>query len=130
MLSSPRRRAMKVTSGALVTGITPGSPAAQAGLVAGTRTLERDTGIVCAGGDAITAPSGEPVGSMSALQNALDAHAPGSKLELGITHANGTRSNLSLTLVSQPASPPRIELGCEPERPRLRPLRPSPEDQR
>ncbi len=102
----------KTARGVLVTGISPGSPAAKAGLLPGPQTITLDIGSYCVGGDAITAIDGKAVRSMSALQNALDAYRPGTTIHLTVVRAGGKTAKLPLTLTAQPATPPDIQLGC------------------
>jgi S1-C subfamily serine protease len=104
--------ATKTASGVLVTGVSPGSPAAKAGLLAGSQALSLDTGSYCIGGDAITAINGRTIGSMSALQNALDAYPPGTRIRLTVVRSGGKTAKLPLTLTVQPATPPEIKPGC------------------
>jgi S1-C subfamily serine protease len=76
------------TSGATVGGVIDGTPAAQAGLVAG---------------DTITAVDGTAVTSGDDLRTALAAHAPGDQVTLTWTTASGTAQTATVTLIAGPA---------------------------
>ncbi|QZN87574.1 S1C family serine protease [Cellulomonas sp. C5510] len=75
-------------AGAPVAGVIDGTPAAQAGLVAG---------------DTITAVDGVTVADGDALSAALAAHAPGDQVALTWTTATGTTQSATVTLVEGPA---------------------------
>jgi S1-C subfamily serine protease len=75
-------------SGATVGGVIDGTPAAQAGLVAG---------------DAITAVDGTAVTSGDALRAALAEHAPGDQVTLTWTTTSGTAQSATVTLIAGPA---------------------------
>ncbi|HUI02250.1 MAG TPA: trypsin-like peptidase domain-containing protein [Acidimicrobiales bacterium] len=75
-------------AGALVVGVEPGSPAAQAGLVSG---------------DVITLVNGSVVGSASALTDAIDAHHPGDVVQLSWIDQAGNQQTATVHLVTGPA---------------------------
>lgn len=103
---------LPTTSGVLITGVAAGSPADDAGLAAGTKALALDVSTVCVGGDAIVAVNGTPVTSMNDLQNQLEALEPGDRAALSLVRAGGKRETVTVTLGTQPATPPDITLGC------------------
>ena len=98
--------------GVLITGISPESPAARAGLEAGSHLVRVGTRGYCAGGDVVTAVAGEPIANTAALQNALDRYEPGSTVPLGIVHVDGTSARRLLKLVTQPAERSAITQDC------------------
>jgi putative serine protease PepD len=76
-------------SGALVVAVTPGGPAAAAGI---------------APEDVITAVDGTQVQSSDDLSTALAADQPGQKVTLTVQHPDGSTSQVSVTLGELPAS--------------------------
>ncbi len=76
------------TSGATVSGVIDGTPAAEAGLAAG---------------DTITAVDGTAVASGDALRTALAAHAPGDQVTLTWTATDGSTQTATVTLIAGPA---------------------------
>jgi S1-C subfamily serine protease len=75
-------------SGATVTGVVAGSPAAQAGLTAG---------------DVITAVDGDAVSSASGLSDLIAAHHPGDPVTVTWTDSSGSQKSASVTLAQGPA---------------------------
>lgn len=74
------------TSGALVQEVLPGSPAAQAGLKAGTQKITLQDGTpLTLGGDVITLVNGKPVGQNNSLQSAIFGLSVGDTVKLSIT---------------------------------------------
>jgi S1-C subfamily serine protease len=76
-------------SGALVVSVTPGGPAANAGIVAD---------------DVITAIDGQQVQSSDDLSTALAADQPGQKVTLTVEGPDGSSSQVSVTLGELPGS--------------------------
>lgn len=76
-----------VSSGALVTQVVPGTPAAQAGLVAG---------------DVITSFGGQAISSVSGLRSAIDADHPGQSTTIGWVTSSDTKGSATVTLISGP----------------------------
>lgn len=70
-------------AGVGVVEVTPGGPAANAGIVAG---------------DVITSVNKVPVGSMDALSGELATLKPGQQVPVGITKADGSTSTVNVTL--------------------------------
>jgi S1-C subfamily serine protease len=89
-------------SGALVQVVTPDSPAAQAGLVAGE---ERDVPFQASrytiGGDLITSADGEPLTQQRDLATAIADLAPGEVVELEVWRG-GEQRTVQVTLGSRP----------------------------
>jgi len=75
-------------SGALVTGVQSGSPAATAGLTAG---------------DTITSINGQAVDSSTTLSSLTKAHRPGDKVSIGWTDQAGATHTATVTLAAGPA---------------------------
>lgn len=75
-------------SGATVTGVVTGSPAAEIGLTAG---------------DVITAVDGDAVSSASGLSDLIAAHHPGDSVAITWTDSSGTQRSASVTLAAGPA---------------------------
>ena len=91
-------------SGALITGVVTGGPAAKAGLAGGDRLATEDGQQVCVGGPVVTAVDGSPVGDASDLQNAIDAAAPGTAVTLTVVDADGSERTVRVTLGTRPAT--------------------------
>ncbi len=100
-------------SGALVTGVAEGGPAARAGLAFGDRLVESMAGPVCTGGDVITALDGTQVADASALQRLVDAREPGDEVSLTVTGADGGERTVTVTLGERPETAPRTTVGCQ-----------------
>jgi len=77
----------RATAGAAVADVTPGSPAAKAGLQPGT------DGIVRVDGKAVTSPDD--------LNQAVDSHSPGDQVRLDVLR-NGRHQTLTVTLAQRP----------------------------
>lgn len=99
-------------SGALVTGVVRGGPAAEAGLAHGDRLTNSVAGPVCTGGDVITAVGGTPVRTTEDLQAAVDAHKPGETVELTVVDAAGKTRTVTVKLGTQPQTAPQTAVGC------------------
>jgi len=98
-------------SGAVVTGVVNGSPAAKAGLKPGTGSGNSATPS-CSGADVITAVDGRPITGMADLQQAISAAAPGATLTFTVVAADGTSRQVPVTLAAQPSSAPEPQTGC------------------
>jgi S1-C subfamily serine protease len=81
------RLGLGVTSGALVTGVIPGTPAARAGIPQFS---------------VITAVDGKAIGSAAALGPALHSHNPGERAQITWVDRQGTHT-VTAVLVSGPA---------------------------
>jgi S1-C subfamily serine protease len=77
------------TSGAVVSGVVNGSPAASAGIRAG---------------DTITKVDGQTITAAQALTTQLHGHHPGDKVTVSWTDASGSSHTATVKLVSGPAS--------------------------
>jgi S1-C subfamily serine protease len=94
---------LPVQAGVLVTGVTPNSPADNAGLQGGTRTeVVRDIPI-CAGGDIIVAINGQFIHNMDELVNYLVIQTkPDDTVELMVVRGEQTL-NIAVTLEARPS---------------------------
>jgi S1-C subfamily serine protease len=101
--------------GVLITGIAPGSPAARAGLEAGSTFVKLDTRSFCAGGDVLTSIGGVRIDGAAAMQNALERFEPGATVTIGVVHVDGVpatrRVSSARSLRPDPRSPPTAERG-------------------
>jgi len=89
--------------GALVQTVTKGSPAARAGVRAGTLQTTEADGVtpVLAGGDIVVSVDGRTIASASALEDAIVADHPGQVVTLGLVR--GTRHlAVRVTLATRP----------------------------
>lgn len=94
---------LPVTQGVLVDGVSTNSPAAEAGLRGGTRSVLIRGREVCAGGDIIVAINDTPVGTMDELMTYLVVNSrPGDEVILRIIRGQET-FDLPLTLRARPA---------------------------
>jgi putative serine protease PepD len=75
--------------GALVVGVVPDSPADHAGVTQG---------------DLITAVGDHPVTSADGLTKALTGYSPGDRVTLSVTHRDGTRATIEITLGTRPTT--------------------------
>ena len=94
---------LPVTTGVLVTQVTPNSPASDAGLRGGSR-LVRVRGLdICAGGDIIVAVNGDYIGTMDELVSYLVVNSrPGDTVTLVVVRGSET-FEVPLTLRSRPS---------------------------
>ena len=84
--------------GVLVGAVKPGSPAARAGLEGGSTQVVVAGESYDLGGDMIVSIDGKDVSSVDALREAITAHRPGDKVELGVVHADGKRATVAVEL--------------------------------
>ena len=94
---------LDTVTGAAVTEVRSGSPAADAGLKAATGTKTVDGQQYPTGGDVITAIDGQAVAGADELRAAIDAKKPGQKVELTVRR-DGKTTSVELTLASRPAA--------------------------
>jgi S1-C subfamily serine protease len=99
-------------SGALITGIAQGGPAAEAGLSFGDQLVGSVAGPVCTGGDIVTGVDGTAVGDAAALQRLIDAREPGAEVNLTVVNADGAEREVTVTLAERPDTAPQTAVGC------------------
>ncbi len=87
--SSAAQNGIQAGRGAVVAGVVPNDPAANAGL---------------AQGDVITTAGGHMVSSPSGLQSALEQYHPGDRVTIGWTDQAGQTHSAIVTLVNGPAA--------------------------
>jgi S1-C subfamily serine protease len=92
--------------GALVARVTKGSPAAKAGLQAGTHQVTVDGASALLGGDTITALDSSPITSSDRLAEAIGRRKPGDKVTLTVVRDGSTRT-VRVTLGSAPQQQPQ-----------------------
>jgi putative serine protease PepD len=78
--------------GLLVLRVVPKSPAARAGLVAGSQQVTVEGETVPVGGDAIVAVDGKPTATSAGLADAVRSHKPGDELRLRVVRRGQTRT--------------------------------------
>ena len=87
--------------GVILTTVQPGSPADEAGLKGGTRSVVIDGTTYTVGGDVITKADGRQVESADELREIVTSKDPGDKLTLEV-HRDGSTETVTVTLGSQP----------------------------
>ena len=95
-------RALDSAAGVALTEVREDTPAAEAGLRAGTGSTTIDGRQYPTGGDVVTEVDGEAVETAEDLQRAIDAHKPGDTITLTVTRGGDTRS-VEVTLDSRPS---------------------------
>ena len=86
-------------TGAAVTSVGDGTPAASAGLQAASASSDGGVGSL---GDVVTAVDGQAIASADDLTAAISAHAPGDKVTLKVWRDGSTR-DVQVTLGTRPA---------------------------
>jgi S1-C subfamily serine protease len=96
---------LPVDSGALVQTVTPGGPAAKAGVKGGSgnATVTVAGQQIQAGGDVITAIDGKPVQTMTDVINDISSKQPGDSVQLSLVNGSQKRT-VTVTLGNRPAS--------------------------
>jgi S1-C subfamily serine protease len=93
--------ALGLPPGAEVSDVRSDTPAAKAGLHAGTGSRTVAGQAYSTGGDVVVQIDGKKIGSADELRSAIAAHKPGDKIELTYVR-NGKRHTTSVTLTSRP----------------------------
>jgi S1-C subfamily serine protease len=96
---------LPVQHGALVQSVTPGGPAAKAGVKGGNGNATVNVGgqRIAAGGDVIVAIDGKPVNSMTDVINDINAKQPGDSVQLSLVNGSQKRT-VTVTLGNRPAN--------------------------
>jgi S1-C subfamily serine protease len=94
---------LKQTQGVLVAAVSPGSPAAKAGLKGGSQQTDLQGQPYVVGGDVITAMDGETLASMDELGAAIMKHKPGDSVTLTVI-SGGKARDVNATLAERPSS--------------------------
>jgi S1-C subfamily serine protease len=93
-------------SGVLVQSVSPGSPAAKAGVRGGDAQTTLDGSSVQLGGDVITKIDGKSVGSMDDVISAIADKKPGDSVRIEYLR-NKTSKTTTITLTQRPATVPQ-----------------------
>jgi len=88
-------------SGVLVVSVVKGSPAARAGLKAGTKPITVDGVSALVGGDVIVSAAGKDIRSPAELSDAVNAQKPGDVLTLDVSR-DGQERTVHVTLGTAP----------------------------
>jgi len=94
---------LELEEGAAVVRVSPGAPAADAGLRAASGSQIVDGQAYPTGGDVITEVDGERVRDADELRRAIDAHRPGDTVELTVVR-DGEQQSVEVTLEARPAA--------------------------
>jgi S1-C subfamily serine protease len=96
---------LPVQNGALVQTVTPGGPAAKAGIKGGNGNATVNVGgqRIQAGGDVIVAIDGKTVNSMTDVINDISTKQPGDTVQLSLVNGSQKRT-VSVTLGNRPAN--------------------------
>lgn len=93
------------TRGALITSVTEGGPADEAGLQGSERTVEIDGVGYPVGGDVIIGVEGQPINDMNDLIEYLTEEArPGQTVDMTVLHEGGQQEIVEVTLQARPGS--------------------------
>lgn len=94
---------LPASAGVLVQTVQPGSPAAGAGIRAGSEQRVVGGVTYVLGGDLIVGVDGQPVATVSELRAGLAAHAPGDTVELEL-YRDGAKRTVTVELGQQPSA--------------------------
>ena len=97
---------LPVSQGALVQQVTPGSPAAKAGIRGGDVPAQLNGNSIQLGGDIIVAVDGKPINSSDALASTIGAMKPGTTAKLTILR-DGKRKQVEVKLGNRPQQAPQ-----------------------
>jgi S1-C subfamily serine protease len=93
---------LPVDRGVLVQTVTPGSPAANAGIEGGNIVAQLNGNQIRLGGDIITAVDGKKLRTSDDLLNAIASRKQGDKVKIDLLH-DGDKRTVEVTLASRPA---------------------------
>jgi len=91
--------------GAMIAGVTAGSPAAEAGLRGATGEVTIEGKSYGVGGDVVVEANGQPIASVDELRALISALEPGDELKLVVKRADGSTADITATLGNQPQDP-------------------------
>lgn len=97
----PEQLAPSVKEGAWVQGVSPGSPAAKAGIRAGTATVQLGGASIKIGGDVVTEIDGKKIKSADDVVSTVEGKKPGDKVDVKLKR--GTKDvDVTVTLGRRP----------------------------
>ena len=91
--------------GAMIAGVSKGSPADKAGLKGATGEVTIGGQTYAIGGEVVIAANGKKIENVDDLQAAVRAGKPGEKLELTVKTSDGQTKKITVTLGDQPQDP-------------------------
>ena len=91
--------------GAMIAGVTKGSPADKAGLKGATGEVTIGGQTYAIGGEVVVAANGKKIENVDDLQAAVRAGKPGEKLALTVKTSDGQTKEITVTLGDQPQDP-------------------------
>ena len=91
--------------GAMIAGVTKGSPADKAGLKGATGEVTIGGQTYAIGGEVVIAANGKKIENVDDLQAAVRAGKPGEKLALTVKTSDGQTKEITVTLGDQPQDP-------------------------
>jgi S1-C subfamily serine protease len=97
---------LAVTSGILVQSVSPGSPAAKAGIHGGNAQTTLNGSSVQLGGDVLTKIDGKPIGSMDDVISAIADKKPGDSVSVTYVRDKSSKT-ATITLTQRPSTVPQ-----------------------
>ena len=91
--------------GAMIATVTPGSPAAKAGLTGATGQVTIKGTTYAIGGDVVVEINGDKIENVADLQAVVSAGKPGDELDLTLKTSEGETKQITVTLGDQPQDP-------------------------
>jgi S1-C subfamily serine protease len=104
--ASLARLNLATKSGVLVQTVSPGSPAAKAGIKGGDARANLDGSQIALGGDVVKKVDGRTVHTMEDVVAAINRHKPGDSVTLELLRA-GKAVTLKVTLSQRPGQAPQ-----------------------
>jgi S1-C subfamily serine protease len=96
---------LPVDHGVLVQTVTPGSPAAKAGIKGGDIVAQLDNNEIRLGGDIVTAVDGKKLRTGDDLVNVIAGKKKGDKVKIDLLH-DGRKRTVEVTLAARPTQTP------------------------
>jgi S1-C subfamily serine protease len=100
------RLSLAAASGVLVQSVSPGSPAAKAGIRGGSAQTTLNGSSVQLGGDVITKIDGKPIGSMDDVISAIADKKPGDSVSVTYVRDKNSKT-ATITLTQRPSTVPQ-----------------------